>query len=794
MEVGKASLEAYGNYEQLAGGAQLMFGDAYATVAENAKNAYKTVQMSQNDYLQQVNGFATGLKTALGGNEQAAADLAHKIIVAEADVVAATGNTQEAVQNAFNGIMKSNYTMLDNLQLGITPTKEGFQEVIDKVNEWNEAQGNATNYTIANLADCQSALVDYITMQGLAGYAGMEASGTIQGSTASMKAAWENLSAGMADETADMEQLAAAFVDSVGAAADNTGDRVKQIVRGVANAAGEIGTYLKTTNRALGTVITALESVAVGAASAGAAFLLIKVGSAVSNIAAIFSANAAALAFFTAESGKAAVAQAVLDGEFAVGEVLVGVLTGKISLATAAQYAWNAALNANPIGLVLTLVAALGVSIKWLADAEADRAAAEEAENEAMLDGIETAEQAAEKLRELQDEYGRLIAYQTEASENGYRLGPEWHEQMGTIEQQLALVQERYEELAVAEAAAAEEAERLAQADVIESAAATYTESAEALIDSFYGVYESVYNGLYNASTMFTEVSSAMTISFDELLGNLRENADFNQRYADSLDYIKGVAGDANINIDGFFAALTEMDPSKAAGVVEAVRKELEAADGDSLQIRNSLDNLVDSMGSYEEAAESAANSVATAVVDVEKELQKAYDDYVLAIEGLDNYDELYEAGKKNMEGLLKGLQENEPGVLGQLEGLASSMKSKLQTSFNDFSLTVTAVVKTIKEDATDGSHKTGLDYVPFDGYIAELHKGETVLTAEEAAAYRAGVSTSGGSVASESVDGIARTLTELLGATYDMNRLLQSDRTFQVGSKEFGRLVRSYA
>lgn len=31
-----------------------------------------------------------------------------------------------------------------------------------------------------------------------------------------------------------------------------------------------------------------------------------------------------------------------------------------------------------------------------------------------------------------------------------------------------------------------------------------------------------------------------------------------------------------------------------------------------------------------------------------------------------------------------------------------------------------------------DGSHRTGLDYVPYDGYIAELHKGERVLTAEE--------------------------------------------------------------
>ena len=124
IKLGKDVAEAYGELEQLRGGAELMFGTAYETVAKNASEAYKTVQMSQNEYLQQVNGFATGLKEALGGNEEAAAELAHGIVKAEADIVAATGNSQEAVQNAFNGIMKSNYTMLDNLQIGIKPTKD----------------------------------------------------------------------------------------------------------------------------------------------------------------------------------------------------------------------------------------------------------------------------------------------------------------------------------------------------------------------------------------------------------------------------------------------------------------------------------------------------------------------------------------------------------------------------------------------------------------------------------------------------------------------------------------------
>jgi phage-related protein len=229
----KNALNNYAEYEQLVGGAQLMFGEAYDYIADKAANAYKTVQMSQNDYLQQVNGFATGLKTALGGNEQAAAELADRIINAEADVVAATGNSQEAVQNAFNGIMKSNYTMLDNLQIGITPTKEGFQEVIDKVNDWNAANGRATEYQIENLADCQSALVDYIEMVGMQGYAADEAAKTIQGSVASMKGAWSNLLTGIADDNANFKTLTEQFVDSLVTVGKNIIPRISVILGGI---------------------------------------------------------------------------------------------------------------------------------------------------------------------------------------------------------------------------------------------------------------------------------------------------------------------------------------------------------------------------------------------------------------------------------------------------------------------------------------------------------------------------------------------------------------------------------
>lgn len=53
---------------------------------------------------------------------------------------------------------------------------------------------------------------------------------------------------------------------------------------------------------------------------------------------------------------------------------------------------------------------------------------------------------------------------------------------------------------------------------------------------------------------------------------------------------------------------------------------------------------------------------------------------------------------------------------------------------FNDSGEKKTTTERVYFEDTpvVDGTHRTGLDYVPFDGYIAELHRGERVLTAEE--------------------------------------------------------------
>ena len=78
--------------------------------------------------------------------------------------------------------------------------------------------------------------------------------------------------------------------------------------------------------------------------------------------------------------------------------------------------------------------------------------------------------------------------------------------------------------------------------------------------------------------------------------------------------------------------------------------------------------------------------------------------------------------------------------ILAGLKSAWESVKSWFTNAWNNlFSNRTVSVGANVSSVGVDGSHASGLDYVPFDGYVAELHKGEQVLTAEEARDNRRG-------------------------------------------------------
>lgn len=76
-------------------------------------------------------------------------------------------------------------------------------------------------------------------------------------------------------------------------------------------------------------------------------------------------------------------------------------------------------------------------------------------------------------------------------------------------------------------------------------------------------------------------------------------------------------------------------------------------------------------------------------------------------------------------------------GITAAWDGLVSWFNGLWDNLFSGRDVDVN--VNASGASAIDGSHASGLQYVPFDGYLAQLHRGEAVLPADEAAAYRSG-------------------------------------------------------
>lgn len=231
--IGQAAIENYGEYEQLVGGVETLFKTSADTVMQYASNAYQTAGMSANEYMTTVTAFSASLLQSMGGDTDAAAEKANLAITDMSDNANKMGSSMESIQNAYSGFAKQNYTMLDNLKLGYGGTKEEMQRLLDDANALNAAQGNYTNYTIDSYADIVDAIHTVQTEMGITGTTQLEASTTIQGSIASMKAAYDNFITGLGDENADMSELITNLLGSTVTMAENLLPVVERILENI---------------------------------------------------------------------------------------------------------------------------------------------------------------------------------------------------------------------------------------------------------------------------------------------------------------------------------------------------------------------------------------------------------------------------------------------------------------------------------------------------------------------------------------------------------------------------------
>lgn len=187
----KSALEAGGDLQQSFGGLDTLYGDAAKAAKDYAVEAAKA-GISANDYAEQAVSFGASLKQAFGGDTVKAAEAANTAIMDMADNSAKMGTDITAVQTAYQGFAKQNYTMLDNLKLGYGGTKTEMERLLKDAQKLS-----GVKYDINNLGDVYSAIHVIQKDLGLTGVAAQEASETFTGSLGAMKAAGQNLLANL---------------------------------------------------------------------------------------------------------------------------------------------------------------------------------------------------------------------------------------------------------------------------------------------------------------------------------------------------------------------------------------------------------------------------------------------------------------------------------------------------------------------------------------------------------------------------------------------------------------------
>lgn len=346
-EVTKSAVGHYAEYEQLVGGVETLYKDSSGKLIGYAEKAYKTAGMSSNKYMNTATSFAASLIQGLGGDTKKAVELTDLAITDMSDNANKMGTDMESIQNAYQGFAKQNYTMLDNLKLGYGGTQSEMVRLINDSGILNEKIENLDGITFDQMIEAIHKIQDNL---GITGTTALEAGTTISGSWGSVQALFENILTKVGSKLAPtvmgfLQQLSDwmetvdwdAFASSVGDALQKIFDWIQQIdfttffekgMDGVEKFLTSLGGLIEDIPK----IIQTFKDWSPLIAGVTAAFVTLKVAMAISSL--INAISTAWTAYKTANEG-----------------------------ATIAQWLFNAALNANPIVLIVTLIAGLVVAL-----------------------------------------------------------------------------------------------------------------------------------------------------------------------------------------------------------------------------------------------------------------------------------------------------------------------------------------------------------------------------------------------------------------------------------------------
>ena len=239
----KQSVDAYSEYEQLAGGAAKIFDQMNQTkILTDAQNAYKDLGLSASQYLAVMNDVGATFASTMG--DEKGYNTARQGLQAISDYASGTGKNVDLLSEKFMMITRSSasYQSIADQFSGILPaTSAAFLEQAQAAGILEDKYKKITEVPIDEYQEAVAKMLEKgVEALGLSGNTAAEAENTISGSLAAAKASWENLIVGFSDANADVDILLDNFIESVVIAVDNIVPVVSRAFPRILNAGKEI--------------------------------------------------------------------------------------------------------------------------------------------------------------------------------------------------------------------------------------------------------------------------------------------------------------------------------------------------------------------------------------------------------------------------------------------------------------------------------------------------------------------------------------------------------------------------
>ena len=256
VAITKQAVSAYSEYEQLAGGAKKIFDDIdYSRIANDASQAWKTMNLSANDYLAMINRVGASFAATMG--DERGYEAAKRGMQAIADYASGTGANIGLLNEKFALITRStaSYQTICDQFSGILPqTSADFLAQAQACGYLSSEYTKLTEVPVAEYQEAVALMLERgVGSAGLLGNTAAETSKTVSGSLNGMKAAWQNLLVAIVQGNGELDGAFDALVESIGYVFDNLAPVVEQALMG-------IGTVIERLAPLLGEKLPALVS------------------------------------------------------------------------------------------------------------------------------------------------------------------------------------------------------------------------------------------------------------------------------------------------------------------------------------------------------------------------------------------------------------------------------------------------------------------------------------------------------------------------------------------------------